>query len=68
MIYLVDGVATGVLMAEIINWTGRVLVRPRAQLADLAKCDEVKRTGVYCLVGQDPQKPLLEKVYIGEGG
>ena len=27
-LYLVDGVATGVLTAEIINWTGKVIVAP----------------------------------------
>lgn len=45
-IYLVDGEPTGILTAEIINWTGKVLVAPRSQLADLAKRPEVKRTGV----------------------
>jgi len=66
-IYLVDGRANGVLTAEIISrWTGKVFAAPRTQLSDLAKRDEVKRTGIYCLVGQDPEKPFLDKVYIGE--
>ena len=30
-IYLVDGSSTGVLAAEIMNWTGRVTVGPRSQ-------------------------------------
>jgi hypothetical protein len=66
-IYLVDGEPTGILTAEISNWTGKVLVAPRSQLADLAKRPEVKRTGVYFLVGPDPENPLRDKVYIGEG-
>jgi len=33
----------------------------------LAKRDEIKRTGVYFIVGQDPEFPSREKVYIGEG-
>ncbi len=66
-IYLVDGVPTGVLTAEIINWTGKLIVAPRSQLAALAKRDEVKRTGVYCLVGPDPDAPGKECVYVGEG-
>lgn len=66
-IYLVDGVPTGVLTAEIINWTGKVIVAPRSQLAALAKRDEVKRTGIYCLVGPDPDAPGKECVYVGEG-
>ena len=66
-LYLVDGVPTGILTAEIINWSGKVLVAPRAQLADLAQRPEVKRTGVYCLVGADPQAPSRDRVYVGEG-
>ena len=65
-IYLVDGVPTGTLTAEIINWTGKVIVSPRAQLAELARRDEIKRTGVYCLVGADPENPARDRVYIGE--
>lgn len=38
-IYLVDGVPTGTLTAEIINWTGKLIVAPRSQLAELAKRD-----------------------------
>lgn len=66
-LYLVDGIATGVLTAEIINWTGKVIVVPRAQLAALAQRAEVKRTGIYCLVGPDPESPHRDRVYIGEG-
>lgn len=66
-LYLVDGVPTGILTAEIINWSGKIIVSPRSQLAELAKRDEVKRTGLYCLVGPDPQQPLQDRVYIGEG-
>jgi hypothetical protein len=63
----VDGTPTGILTAEIINWTGKLYVAPRSQLADLAKRDEVRRTGVYFLVGPDPERPSRDKVYIGEG-
>jgi len=66
-IYLVDGVPTGILTAEIINWTGKVIVAPRSQLAELAKRDEAKRTGVYCLIGPDPENPGKDRVYVGEG-
>lgn len=65
-IYLVDGVPTGVLTAEIINWTGKMLVAPRSQLADLSTRPEVARTGVYLLVGPDPEDSLKDRVYIGE--
>lgn len=66
-LYLVDGSPTGTLTAEIINWTGRVLVSPRSQLAEVARRPEVKRTGIYCLVGRDPENPNHDCVYIGEG-
>lgn len=66
-IYLVDGEPTGILTAEIINWTGKVLVASRTQLSPLAKREEVRRTGVYCILRPDPENPNREVVYIGEG-
>jgi hypothetical protein len=53
-IFLADGEPTGILLAEISNWTGKVLVAPRSQLDQLSKREEVRRTGVYLLVGPDP--------------
>lgn len=66
-LYLVNGSPTDILTAEIINWTGKIIVAPRAQLAELAKREEVRRTGVYCLVGPDPENSLRDAVYFGEG-
>ena len=66
-IHLVNGSQSDILTAEIINWTGKVIVAPRAMLADLAKREEVKRTGVYCLLGPDPENPTRDSIYIGEG-
>jgi hypothetical protein len=65
-LYLVDGTPTGPLTAEIINWTGKVLVAPRSQLADTAGREEMGKTGVYFLVGPDPEKPGRDRLYIGE--
>lgn len=65
-IYLVDGVPRGIRTAEIINWTGKMIVSPRAQLAQLAGRAETRRPGVYFLVGQDPATPDRERAYIGE--
>jgi hypothetical protein len=65
-IYLVDGTPTGLRTAEIMNWTGKVLVAARTDLPDLARRDEAKRTGVYCLVGPDPKVPGRLRVYVGE--
>ncbi|WP_437193278.1 GIY-YIG nuclease family protein [Planctomicrobium sp. SH527] len=66
-IYLVNGLPTDILTAEIINWTGKVIVTPRSQLAELAKREEARRTGVYCLVGPDPENAFRDTVYFGEG-
>ena len=65
-IFLADGVPTGTLVAEVGNWTGKVVVVPRAQLGDLAKRPELKRPGVYLLAGPDPESPSRELVYVGE--
>ena len=35
-IFLADGESTGILLAEISNWTGKVLVAPRSQLDQLS--------------------------------
>lgn len=66
-LYLVEGSPTGILTAEIMNWTGHVLVAPRSRLGDALQRDEAGRTGVYFLVGDDPDQPTKSRVYIGEG-
>jgi hypothetical protein len=66
-IYLVDGTPNGIRTAEIINWTGAILVVPRARLPEIATRREAIRTGVYCLVGPDPNYSNRDKVYVGEG-
>jgi hypothetical protein len=50
---------TGILTTEIINWTGKLYVAPRSRLADLAGRGELRRTGIYLLVGPDPDRLLL---------
>ncbi len=65
-LFLVDGTSNGLLTAEIMNWTGHVLTGPRSKLAELVQRPECGRTGVYFLVGPDPDNNLRSKVYIGE--
>jgi len=65
-LFLVDGTPNGLLTAEIMNWTGHVLTGPRSKLAELVQRPECARTGVYFLVGPDPDNSLRTKVYIGE--
>lgn len=64
-LFLVDGSINSILTAEIINWTGHVLSAPRTKLLDLIQREECARTGIYFLVGQDPEDSL-PSVYIGE--
>lgn len=66
-LFLADGTPTGVLTAEIMNWTGHILVTPRSRLADALKRPEASRTGVYLLIGDDLLQPHRPRVYVGEG-
>ncbi|MDV6319464.1 GIY-YIG nuclease family protein [Chromohalobacter sp. HP20-39] len=65
-LFLVDGVPNGLLTAEIMNWTGHVLTGPRSKLSELVQRPECGRTGIYFLVGPDPENSLRPLVYIGE--
>lgn len=65
-LFLVDGTPNGLLTAEIMNWTGHVLTGPRSKLAELVQRPECARTGVYFLIGPDPDNSLRSRVYIGE--
>lgn len=65
-IYLVSGRPSGIRVAEVLNWSGKVVVAPRSELAEQLKRKEARKTGVYCLVGPDPEAPAKEKVYVGE--
>jgi len=65
-IFLADGDISGVMTAEIMNWTGKIIVAPKTALTELAKRPELKKTGVYMLVGDDPDRFSRSKIYIGE--
>ena len=65
-LFLVDGTPSGLLVAEVSNWTGKVLVAPRTELSDLARRDDARSTGIYMLVGEDPEASDRTRVYIGE--
>jgi len=48
-IFHAAGEPTSMLLPEIRNWTGKLLVAPRSQLDQLSKREEARRTGVYLL-------------------
>jgi len=66
-LFLVDGTPTGVITAELRNWSGKAVVAPRTALPDLIKRPEASRTGVYLLMGADPEKTGSLLMYVGEG-
>jgi len=65
-LFLVDGTPNGLLTAEIMNWTGHALTGPRTKLTELVQRPECSRTGIYFLVGPDPDNAMRPLVYIGE--
>lgn len=65
-LFLLDGTPSGVVVADISNWSGKIFVAPRSQLTQLKGRPEVRSAGVYFLVGPDPDVPGKERVYIGE--
>lgn len=66
-VYLAHGTPGGLLTAEIGNWTGHVVAAPRSDLGMLLKREEASRTGIYLLIGDDPDGLGGTLVYIGEG-
>jgi Domain of unknown function (DUF4357) len=65
-LFLVDGSPAGIITAEVVNWTGKALSAPRARLGELIRREEAERTGIYMLIGPDPDRLTGLKAYIGE--
>lgn len=64
-LFFVDGNPDGMLTASIpFQWSGHVLLSNRTQLSQALKRPEASRPGVYLLIGENEDGPLL---YIGEG-
>lgn len=53
--------------AQVGNWSGLALVCPRTDLARLGARPEVRRTGVYILIGPSEGAAARLAVYVGEG-
>ncbi len=64
-IFLPDGDAKGLRIAEIMNWTGKAVAAPRTDLDALFQREETKQTGIYILTGINPDSGKAE-AYIGE--
>ena len=66
-LFLVNGSPTGVITAELGNWSGKAVVAPRTALPELIRREEAARCGVYILLGADPDNQTKTLVYVGEG-
>ncbi|MGL4608738.1 MAG: GIY-YIG nuclease family protein [Trueperaceae bacterium] len=64
-LYLPFGDAQKLRIAEISNWSGQAFAAPRTELETLLHREELEGSGVYFLLGTNPEtgKPLA---YIGE--
>lgn len=65
-IFLVEGSPTGIVTAEIVNWTGHALLAPRSDLSVVRKRPELQKTGIYFLLGEVATVSEKRRVYIGE--
>jgi hypothetical protein len=65
-IFLPGGDPAGLRTIEKSNWTGAGLVIPRTTYADARSRRELKRAGIYILMGP-PEESGLPRIYIGEG-
>jgi hypothetical protein len=65
-LFLVNGTPSGLITAEVMNWTGKAIAAPRARFADLVRREEAARTGIYILAGPNPERIDGIKAYIGE--
>lgn len=66
-LYLVDGSASGVITAELGISSVRAVVASRTALPELLRREEALGTGIYLLVGPDPDLPERQLAYVGEG-
>lgn len=64
-LFLADGSNSGIVTAEIGNWSGHILSAPRTRLEDAILRNEVTRTGVYILYAQSTHEANA-MVYVGE--
>lgn len=65
-VFLVDGKSTGLRVVEISNWTGLIFAFYRSNLNELENRSELRRQGIYFLIGYDDNSLYNFKMYIGE--
>ncbi|MFL0204981.1 GIY-YIG nuclease family protein [Tenacibaculum maritimum] len=60
-LFFEEGNHHGIIQAEMINWTGYIIVAPRTALSELYKMNDIDKAGIYFLVSDEEKK-----VYVGE--
>lgn len=61
-LFFIDGKPDGMLTAVVpFQWTGHVLMTSRIQISEALKRKEAKRTGVYILLGENDDGPLVDR-------
>ena len=65
-LFLADGLPQGIVIADVGNWNGKALAAPRGRLSELLRRPEASRTGVYILLGPNPDQIDGVLAYIGE--
>ena len=63
-LFLIDGTPDGVIACELSNWTGKGYKIPRNNLKDVSNRSDLKKPGVYFLIGHNEDDK--QTVYIGE--
>ena len=64
--FLADGTAEGIVLAEMGNWVGKVMSAPRPRVRELLKRPECARSGIYIMLGPDPDRTGGMMAYVGE--
>jgi hypothetical protein len=64
-LFLPHGDAKRLRVGEVSNWTGKALAAPRTELEDLLSRDELESSGIYFLLGVNPDSGA-SLAYIGE--
>lgn len=67
-IFVSDGDPEGIRIISNLNWPGIGVVFPRTKWAEVEPRNEMKKTGIYILVGYQENDSDLPKIYIGQGG
>ena len=65
-IFVPGGDPEGIRIIDRMNWTGLGLVFPRTKWTEVRQRSEIKRTGVYVLVGYKGDYDDLPTIYVGQ--